>query len=68
MTMEGDDGPDPGDATLDRRRRLLAMGSVPADEASDETDQGWGDGGDPRAADLAVEARLRREVPPHHGG
>ncbi len=68
MTTDGDDAAEPGDATLIRRRRLLAMGAVLGDEASDETDQVWGEGGGRDAADQAGEARLRRDVPPHHGG
>lgn len=53
----------PDDAAL-LRRRLLAMGGVLVEVTSDETDHGWGESREPDAGD----ARLRREVPPHHGG
>lgn len=65
---EGGDAQDlAGDAVRDRRR-LLAMGGVLAEVTNDETDEGWGDAEEPGAGDLATDARLRHDVPPHHGG
>ena len=68
MTAEDDVPVKACAAASDRRRRLLAMGGALAETTSDETDQGWGEGSAADARERATDARLRREVPPHHGG
>lgn len=77
MSADQDGGPGEGPAEeaapdgsrgSELRHRLLAMGGVLSEVTSDDTDHGWGDVTPPDAEDRASEARLRRDVPPHHGG
>nr|CAA9350432.1 MAG: Chromosome (plasmid) partitioning protein ParB [uncultured Nocardioidaceae bacterium] len=53
------------ESSEERSARLRAMGAV-LDDATDETDEGWGRA--PSGAADLNDAALRRDVPPHHGG
>jgi len=45
------------------RRRTDRLGELLPPTTSDESAEGWGD-----TDDVDSDDRLRREVPPHHGG
>lgn len=45
-----------------RRRAAKLLGGLLPDQTSDETAEGWGDGGPATRDD-----EIRRDVPPHHG-
>jgi hypothetical protein len=59
--MTTDDGHEPAPPPV--RRRTDRLGDLLPPTTSDESAEGWGD-----ADDVDPDDRLRREVPPHHGG
>lgn len=59
-------GPDP--AERERRRRAAdLLGDLLPGTTSDETDEGWGEGGGASRRSDPRDEELLRDVPPHHG-